>query len=213
MDLKQIIFDGDLLALDRALRSEPQLANQPVSLLDNPATAHPLHRVCDAVRSGYIAETIAISIARILLENGAAIDGNAPDKKDSPLTAACSLQCDDLALLYIDSGADIYHRGCHGGNSLHWSAWCGRDKILRKLLTLKPDVDRLCIDFRSTPLFWGLHGYRFGGDGNRHHQIECVRMLLESGADRNIPNFEGYLPIDLVRKEDSALSTLFQSFG
>jgi ankyrin repeat protein len=118
------------------------------------------------------------------------------------------MQCDQLALLYIEQGARVDHRGCHGGTALHWAAWCGRDLVVEKLVKLVPNINQLCIDFKSTPLFWSIHGYRFGKD-NRHHQIDCARILLAHGADPSIPNFEGYLPVQLVEGSDKEWLRLF----
>lgn len=102
---------------------------------------------------------------------------NRIDGKDSPLTAACSLRGDQLALFYIQQGARIDHKGSHGGTALHWAAWYGRDVVVENLVKLNPDINQLCIDFKSTPLFWAIHGYKFGGEENRYHQVNYVRIL------------------------------------
>jgi uncharacterized protein len=209
MTIRDLLFSADLHALDAALAANPSLANSEISLPDNSATAHPLHRICDGVFNRIYPEAIAVKIAKVFLKHGSQVNPRSPDGQDSPLTAACSLRCDDLALLYIDEGADIHHRGCHGGTALHWAAWCGRDIILKKLVSLKPEINKLCIDFKSTPFFWALHGYRFGGKENIHHQIECARILLDHGADPSIPNLEGTKPAQLVRDEDKELREIF----
>jgi uncharacterized protein len=141
----------------------------------------------------------ALEMASIFLTYGARVDGDPlRDLKDTPLIAAASLHADSVALLYIDHGANIFHPGCHGGTALHWAAWCGRDKLVKRLLEAKSEINRLCLTFKSAPVFWGVHGYKFGGDKNRKNQVECVRLLLDAGADTSIPNFEGYKPIELL---------------
>jgi hypothetical protein len=209
MTIRHLLLSGDLKALDAALTADPSLANADLSLPDNSATAHPLHRICDGVFSGTYQEHIAVQMARIFLKHGSQINPRYQEGKDSPLTAACSLRCDELALLYIDQGADIHHRGCHGGTALHWGAWCGRDIILKKLVSLNPEINKLCTDFKSTPLFWAIHGYRFGGKENLHHQAECARILLAHGADPTIPNLDGTQPAQLLRDEDHELRKIF----
>ena len=106
-----------------------------------------------------------------------------------------------MELAAIDATKDN-HPGCHGGTALHWAAWCGRDKLVRHLLGAGADIHKLCIDFRSTPLLWAVHGYKFGGGKNRHHQLECVRLLVDAGADKNLPNKEGVFPVQFLDPED-----------
>ena len=210
MNISDLLYSANLQALENTLKVHPELANKEISLSDNPATAHPLHRICDGVFSGrYSAET-ALELAKIFLDHGATVNIGLTSEKDSPLIAACSLQCDQLALLYIQHGADIHHRGTHGGTALHWASWCGRDVIVERLVELTSDINQLCTDFKSTPLFWAIHGYKFGGKDNLHHQVACARILLEHGADRSIPNFEGHLPEQLVGDHDKELLDLLR---
>jgi hypothetical protein len=209
MNIQDLVFSANRQALSKTLTTHPELANTEISLPNNPSTAHPLHRICDGVSERYYAEEIALELAKIFLSHGADLNVNRPDGKDSPLTAACSMQCDQLALFYIQQGARVDHRGCHGGTALHWAAWCGRDVVVEKLVKLVPNINQLCIDFKSTPLFWAIHGYRFGKD-SRHHQINCARILLAHGADPSIPNFEGYLPVQLVEDGNKEWLALFQ---
>ncbi|HEY0653652.1 MAG TPA: ankyrin repeat domain-containing protein [Chryseosolibacter sp.] len=209
MDIMDLLASANLPQLEQVLLKNTLLANAAIPLKDNPATAHPLHRICDGVCNGDFPEETGIEIAKIFIRHGADLNLIQEAGTDSPLTAACSLRCDQLALFYIDQGARIDHAGCHGGTPLHWAAWCGRDVVVKRLLPLTTDVNKLCIDFKSTPLFWALHGYQFGGKENLHHQVNCVRLLLEHGADPSIPNFEGYLPKQLIRNDDLELKEIF----
>lgn len=209
MNIRDLVFSANLQGLNSALSAHPELANEEFSLRDNPATAHPLHRICDGVFNGDYSEATALELAKIFLNHGANLNVDRMEGKDSPLTAACSLTCDQLALFYIQQGARIDHRGCHGGTALHWASWCGRDVVVESLVKLHPDINQLCIDFKSTPLFWTTHGYKFGGKDNLHHQVNCARILLNNGADPSIPNFEGYLPVQLVEEQDKEFFNLF----
>lgn len=208
MSIADLVFSARVDELDQALRDDPSLAKQQIPLPDNPAYAPPLHRVCDGVFNGLYPEEKGIAIAKIFLKHGAELNVTNNPGKDSPLTAACSLNCDQLALLYIKEGADIHHQGCHGGTALHWASWCGRDVVVKKLVTMVGDINQRCIDFKSTPLFWALHGYRFGGKENRSNQVNCARILLEHGADPSIPNFEGYMPKQLIERGEKELEDL-----
>jgi len=212
--LRILINNKDLAGLRSLLNEQPHFANEGIPYDDaNSTKAHPLHRICDGVFEKKYTDLEAVEMAKIFLEYGADPDGHRDggmliEKKDTPLIAASSLSADKVGLLYIDHGANIHHAGCHGGTAVHWAAWCGRDVLVKRLIEQGADINKLCIDFRSTPLFWAIHGYKFGEGQNLHHQIECVRMLLEAGADRSIPNFEGYKPIQLLDEEDKELIEL-----
>jgi uncharacterized protein len=207
MSTHDFLFSQSIKALDETLTNNPSLATSEIDLPDNPATAHPLHRICDVVFSGLYPEETGLEMAKIFLKHGAEVNPVVPDGKDSPLTAACSLGCDAIALLYIDHGARVDHRGCHGGTALHWSAWCGRDVLVERLVRMHSDINQLCTDFKSTPLFWAIHGHRFSRE-NKFHQVECARILLAHGADPSIPNFEGYRPVQILGEEDRELKIL-----
>lgn len=209
MNIHDVVFSANLEGLTNILSADPELANLELSLRDNPAKEHPLHRICDGVFSGHYSEETGLELAKIFLNYGANVNVDRMDGKDSPLTAACSLRCDQLALFYVQQGARIDHKGCHGGTALHWASWCGRDVLVENLVKLNPDINQRCIDFKSTPLFWAIHGHRFGGKDNRYHQLNCARILLEHGADPSIPNFEGYRPQQLIEDHDKEFIDLF----
>ena len=154
----------------------------------------------------------AVEMARIFLAHGSNVNGYAwKEKQDTPLIAAASLKAEKVGIFYIENGANIQYSGCHGGTALHWAAWCGRDKLVERLLQEKAEINTLCTDFKSTPLFWAIHGLKNGGDENRHNQIECARLLVNAGADKSIPNFEGYRPIELLSKADNELLKLLSA--
>ena len=209
--IKDLIKSVDLAGIEALLSGNPKLANEEISLDDNPVKAHPLHRLCDGVFNKTYSDAQATDMAKIFLSHGARVNGNAvADGKDTPLVAAASLHADALAFLYIEHGADIHHPGCHGGTALHWAAWCGRDELVDRLISEGASINKLCIDFKSTPLLWATHGYKSAEGDNRSHRIECVRLLLEAGADRNIPNREGVFPAQFVA-EDIDLKNLLES--
>lgn len=207
-EIQDAIFSGDIQKLNATLALNPALAKEEIPLPDNPAKASPLHRICDGVFSGSYSEDVALLMAQGLLEHGANVNPSLQPGQDSPMTAACSLHCDQLALYYLDNGANIHHRGCHGGTPLHWASWCGRDLVVARLIEAGAAINLLCTDFKSTPLFWAIHGYKFGGNNNQHHQARCVSILLDNGADAAIPNFEGYLPVQLLDEKDVEMRSL-----
>jgi len=113
-----------------------------------------------------------------------------------------------VALLYIDNGADISRTGTHGGTALHWAAWCGRDKLVKRLVNEGTEIDKKCIDFKATPLFWAVHGLKKIARDNPHHHLECVKILIRSGADKYIPNADGKTVFDLIEDDDRELKEL-----
>jgi hypothetical protein len=209
--IKDLIRAVDYTGLRNLLSKSPALANEGIPLDDNAALAHPLHRICDGVFNGLYSDEEAAGMAKIFLEHGALVNGKElQEKMDTPLIAASSLHADEVAILYIDNGADIHHAGCSGGTALHWAAWCGRDQVVKRLLREKPEINKRCTEFKSTPLLWAVHGYKFGGGKNRFHQVECVRLLLQAGADRMIPNGEGTKAIEFLDKQDTVMSDLLK---
>lgn len=206
MDIRQLINNKDYKGLEQALANNPALANEGLPYDEaNTTKAHPLHRICDGVFSGKYTDEEGVEIAKIFLAHGANINGNELiEKQDSPLVAASSLHADQVAILYIEQGAAIGHPGCHGGTALHWAAWCGRHKLVEKLIQAGAEINKLCIDFKSTPLFWAVHGLKNGGS-NMQDCLECVKLLLKAGADKTIPNAWGETVFGLLAEEDLEL--------
>jgi hypothetical protein len=205
--IREFITTVDLDGLRTTLASDPSLANKGIPFDDQDQTgAHPLHRICDGVFNGLYTDNQAVEMANILLDYGANINGfGFARKKDTPLIAAASLHADEVALLYIEKGANIFHAGCHGGTALHWAAWCGREKVVRQLIAAQAEVNRKCIDFQSTPLFWAVHGYTAGGKNNLTHYAECARLLVQAGAEKNTSNADGRPITELLSDEDHDL--------
>ena len=205
--MKKLIDNKDYKGIEQALSNNPDLANEGIPYDSvNTTKAHPLHRICDGVFSGKYTDEEAVKMATIFLEHGANINGNGLiEKQDTPLTAAASLHADQVAILYIEKGANIDHAGCHGGTALHWAAWCGRDKVVSRLVQEKAEINKRCIDFKATPLFWAVHGLKSDATNNLRDYLECVKILIQSGADKNIPNGDGQTVFDLLNDEDLEL--------
>ncbi|SEO19679.1 Ankyrin repeat-containing protein [bacterium A37T11] len=213
MEIRQLIDNKDYQGIEQALTANPSLANEglPYDRV-NQTKAHPLHRLCDGVFSGTYTDEEAVEMAKLFLAHGAHIDGGKlGENQDTPLTAAASLHADQLAFFYIDHGANINHRGCHGGTALHWAAWCGRDKVVEKLILAGAEINQQCLDFKATPLFWAVHGLKNGGSENLHDTLRCVKILLHAGADKNIPNAGGETIYDLLTDEDQELKEVLNA--
>jgi hypothetical protein len=210
MKMKELIDNKDYKGIEQALSDDPRLANEGIPYDSvNTTKAHPLHRICDGVFSKRYTDEEAVKMAKIFLEHGANVNGNElKEGQDTPLVAAASLHADQVAILYIDNGADINHAGCHGGTALHWAAWCGRDKVVRRLVQEGAEINKKCINYKATPLFWAVHGLKSGDNNDLHSYLECVKILLRSGADKSIPNGGGKTVFDLLNDEDLELKEL-----
>jgi uncharacterized protein len=213
MDMKKLIDSADYEGIRQALTENPDLANQGIPYDEvNTTKDHPLHRICDGVFSKKFTDEEAVIMAKIFLANGAHINGDKLiEKQDTPLLAAASLNADQVANLYIENGADIHHAGCHGGTALHWAAWCGRDKVVSRLVEQGAEINKKCIDFKATPLFWAVHGLKNGGNNGNSNHLACVKILVQSGADKNIPNADGNTVFDLLSDEDLELKEILHS--
>ena len=201
MSLRRQINKGDLNEINAAISKDNSLVNQVIKwgpLCKN--HCHPLHYLCDLVFADKLDGQLAGEIASKLIEHGADVNGYGfAELKDTPLITAASLHADEVALVLIEAGADIHHGGLFGGTALHWAAWCGRDKVVKRLLQEEIDLDRRCISHQSTAFFWAAHGIAQGGEKNQNNQIECARMLKDAGADITIPNAENITARELLK--------------
>lgn len=211
-NMKELIANKDYEGIRKALSENPLLANEGLPFdEENTTKAHPLHRICDGVFAHTFTDGEAVEMARIFLGFGAHVDGNElVEGHDTPLLAAASLHAEETGILYIENGASINHGGCYGGTALHWAAWVGRDKLAARLIREKAEINKRCTEFHGTPLLWAVHGFKYGGVENRHHQVECVRLLLAAGADKTIPNIEGTTPLEFLDEEDTELINLLK---
>jgi uncharacterized protein len=71
-------------------------------------------------------------------------------------------------------------------------------------------INQRCIDFTATPIFWAVHGLKQGDKNDSQQHLACVKILLQSGADKTIPNVDGNTVFDLLSKEDLELKKLLK---
>lgn len=211
MSLKSLINEGNIDGINLALKKDTSLSNKIIKwgpLLKN--KVHPLHYLCDRVFANKLEDKTAAEIARNLVNHGANINGYGyQEMEDTPLIAATSLGADGVALVLIEAGADIHHKGCLGGTALHWGAWCGRDTVVKRLLEEKIDLNIRDITHKSTVFFWAAHGRARGGEQNQHKQIACAKMIKDAGADTSIPNAEGTTVAELMKDDKEFMDSVF----
>ena len=211
--IKTLIEDKDFAAIRQLLAGNPSLANEGITIpYDHKCTskAHPLHRICDAVFAKKITEEEAIEMAKIFLDFGANIDGDTIKKNnDTPLLAAASLHAEQVGIFYIDNGANIHYPDQHdGATALHWAAFCGRDKLVERLIREKAIVNQRDTSYNATPLGWALQPLMTGDTFNTYHQVSCIKLLLKAGADVTTLNNEAIEYLHLLAKDDPELKKL-----
>jgi ankyrin repeat protein len=195
------------------LANNPNLANEGITIpYDSKciSKAHPLHRICDAVFAKKITDEEAIEIAKIFLDFGANIDGDKiKANKDTPLLAAASLHAEQLGIFYIENGANIHYADQHdGATALHWAAFCGRNKLVEKLIQERAIIDQRDTSYNATPLAWAIQPLKSEDKLNTYHQVSCIKLLLKAGADVTALNDETIQCLHFLAKDDLELQKL-----
>lgn len=210
MNLFELISNNDLEGLRKALSANPDSANEGVALPDNQAKGHPLHRICDAVFAGRITDDQAIEIAKVFLDFGANIDGFMErGDNNTPLIAAASLNAEMLGLFYIEHGANIFYAPkSDGATVLHWAAFCGKDKLVKKLIESGANISQLETAYKSSPAGWAIHALTTEDAGKLSNQLECVKLLLKAGADKSLLGADSIKYLQNTAKDDPELSAL-----
>jgi len=188
-NLFKLIIDKNNSEIRKIFSANPELVNEGVALNNNPNAKKglPLHRLCDAVFGKKITDEDAVERAKIFLEFGANVNGyQSLGDNNTPLIAAASLQAEKLGIFYIEQAADIFYASPNdGGTALHWASFCGRDKLVQKLTEKGAKINQRDISFDGTLLDWAVQELRSGDADNLFHQKECIKLLMNVGAELN----------------------------
>jgi len=133
-----------------------------------------------------------VDAARVLIEAGA--DVNAKDDiQDSAYLYAGARGHDEILLLTLDNGADLTSTNRFGGTALIPASERGLLATVRILLEAGVDPNHV------NNLNWtALHEAIVLGDGSATY-VDVVRALIDGGADIDIPDGDGVLPVDLAK--------------
>ena len=108
------------------------------------------------------------------------------------LHVACSIiteNCQMMVFVLIKYGANPNLQDVHGRTPLHFAATAGNSQAMNYLLK---KVENLDLNIRTvggeTALFKAVQNLR----------IDCVSMLLQSGADASIPSYDGESIFDMA---------------
>ncbi|CAG0904725.1 unnamed protein product [Cyprideis torosa] len=82
--------------------------------------------------------------------------------------------------ILMDAGGDVCHRDKGGTNALHYAAHNGYPSIIRHLLTVDPTLCAVKDGQGRTALLYCIPGNRLRKESV---QLECLKILLQNGAD------------------------------
>jgi uncharacterized protein len=174
--------------------------------------ATPLHV---AVREGHY------RFAQLLIQNGAWVNAQGGDQKESPLVSAIKSGNPAIALMLIKAGAEVNLWDSAGAFPLHYAARQAHEKLVVTLLEAKAATSVLDNQGR-TPLHYAAEGtnpsiiailLKAGidvnsqdkfGDTALHEAVRegrghIVEALLKAGADVTGKNSDGLTPLDVAK--------------
>ncbi|MDZ4737899.1 MAG: ankyrin repeat domain-containing protein [Rhodospirillaceae bacterium] len=133
-----------------------------------------------------------IEAARLLIEAGA--DVNAKDSiKDTPFLYSGAEGLDDILVMTLGTGADLADTNRYGGTALIPACHHAHPSTVRILLATTIDIDHI------NDLGWtALMETVILGDGGPVF-LEILNLLLDAGADADIPDHDGIAPLAHAR--------------
>ena len=156
------------------------------------------------------AERKHVKLVRLLLENGANVDASRTDG-NTPLYVAVREGHVELVELLLKNGADVNaSRTDDGATPLHAAAVSGHVDVVKLLLKLDNKAD---INARKSNLYTPLHSAIRHEHVDDSRAIAIVKLLLESGADKNAKSHLGETPLKLARcrhGDDSDIAKLLE---
>ena len=135
-----------------------------------------------------------LATAEALVRAGADVNAKDDTEQSAYLISASEVGDDPRLLeLTLENGADVGSLDSYDGTGLIRAADRGHVRIVEKLLETRTDVDHV------NNLGWtALLEAIILGKGDARH-TEVVRLLVEGGADPNLPDREGVTPLGHAR--------------
>ncbi len=148
-----------------------------------------------------------VAIAEALIDAGASINVQAGNRDTPWLLAGAQGRAEIIAKM-IPRGPDLSIRNRFGGNALIPACERAHVEAIRLLLTTRIDVNHV------NNLGWTcLLEIVILGQGDARHQ-EATRLVLGAGADPNLADKDGVMPLALARsKGQSEVARLIEQAG
>ncbi|OJJ33400.1 hypothetical protein ASPWEDRAFT_174808 [Aspergillus wentii DTO 134E9] len=130
-----------------------------------------------------------------LLELGASVDGEGEgdDREQPPLCGATSYEHTDIVKQLLEAGANVNIGQGNDWTPLLIAARHGDLDTLSVILDYNPDLEALVAEYEDGPLVTALWVAVSG------YHDECVRLLLDKGANPNCPDTEdGIYPLQFA---------------
>ena len=185
--VREAIQSGDVGALRRLLAQDPARAN---ALINWGPTCQiwtaPLHYVSDMIFDGTLEGTRALPLIDALLDAGADVNFQKPDRGETALIGAASLGAEAVGLRLLEAGADPHRLGLFGETALHWASSMGKDRLVERLLEKGASVDLPDRKYHATPLGWALHGWSDAPRSSQASYYDVVRRLVAAGASVDV---------------------------
>ncbi len=124
-------------------------------------------------------------IVKYLCENNADLNVQSLDKKETALSLAVKFHMSSSVRVLITSGADINQRDINGWTPLMLAVQHGFEKIVGLLCENNADLDVKRTMFRDTAVSLAA----------KHNRSSCLNILIESGADINQTDYNGWTPL------------------
>jgi ankyrin repeat protein len=147
------------------------------------------------------------AISKSLMAAGASINAIAKNK-DTPWLLAGASGRTEIVREMIPLGPDLSIRNRYGGNALIPACERGHVETIKLLLTTSIDVDHV------NNLGWTcLLEIVILGDGGPRH-VEAARLVLDAGANPNLPDKDGVSPLAHARAKGQAeVAALIENAG
>lgn len=195
-EFRRLIEQGDVEGVQRALASDPRLANATIRWhLNQDNESDPLHFVADCMFNRWLTNGREGELAQELLAHGAAINGT--PGRESPLIGSASLGAEKVSAVLIEAGADLEAAAVYQARALHWAAWVGGSRTVEQLVARGAEMEVKDSEFGATPLFWAVHGYGPNGP-EKKDQVGAARILLAAGANVRTFNKEGCSALEMA---------------
>ena len=150
-----------------------------------------------------------VRAARTLVADGADVNAKDDSEQSAYLIATSEIGDDPRLLeLTLDAGADVDAKDSFNGTGLIRAAERGYVRVVRRLLATDIDLDHV------NRLGWtALLEAIVLGEGGRAH-TDTVRLLVDAGADVNLPDREGTTPLAHARRRDmTAIERILRRAG